>query len=243
LLSRLPSGFSLLAEAGRIDTDIIAIISNVASYQEETQAIYGNHSSESAQRSSRIHKHVTSLATLPSKKRYDDFYQASPCLLVPGPDFGKYLVFAIMLFVSVVFAPGEEGRRYLACSHTAFRTPRACLTRDLPSFELDLPFSMTEPTDTSASDMQRQQAKDADAMMQECLIWMWLVLIDSWRATDGPDSENAIMLLVLFKSKYPRYAPRWDRADEVLQRFFHTEEMGTGLSSFWTAQDGQVGQR
>ena len=227
-LSQLPPGFSDLAQAGRIATDTIAIVSNIASYQEQTLHIYGDDSKSRIPQATRIHRHVTSLAALPSRKRYDDFYQACSCLLISGPHFEKFLVFALMLFTNFAFCASQEDRKRLACSHTAFRSPRACLSRDLPQFQI--PPAVLEGR--NSEDMQA-----VGPAMQECLVWMWLMLIESWKATEGEESQDAKELLGLFKVTYPEYVA-WDRVHPVLERFFHTDEMVMSLRRSWLDSSG-----
>ena len=147
---------------------------------------------------------------------------------MPGPHFEKYLVFGLLLFASIAFAPGERGRKYLACSHTAFRTPRACLTKDLPHFWLEEPpqpgASVAHHADQSSTEVQR--------IMKECLVWIWLVLIASWRATAGINSRDAIELERKFALRFPDCtAP--GRVEAVLQRFFGTENMSFDGGNTW----------
>ncbi|KIW70286.1 hypothetical protein PV04_02571 [Phialophora macrospora] len=227
LLARLPSGFNHLARAGMIATDIIEVLSNVVSYGENIEVICTTF--DGSRRFPKTRVHVPSPAVFRGKKRHEDFWQACACLLVPGPNFEKYLVFALLLFVGAAFAPGENGRKYLACSHTAFRTPRACLTRELPSFETgDIPQGMdrTNPD----SDRSREDAKET---MQQCLVWIWLVLVESWRATDGVDSSEAKRLQDMLKLKFTAYAA-WEKVNVVLGRFFCTEAMISHLRQSWT---------
>jgi hypothetical protein len=236
LIARLPPGFSHLARSGEIATDIIDVLSNIVSYGESIGATWPTY--DGYWRFPKKRAHMPSPAALRAKKRHEDFWQACSCLLVPGPNFEKYLVFALLLFVSVAFAPGESGRKYLACSHTAFRTPRACLTRELPAFEPDdissSPPEGTDPTDTDRDQNhdQNQNQADVEETMQQCLIWMWLVLIESWRATDGVDSNEANRLQDLLKLKFPGYVA-WEKLNVVLGRFFCTEDMISSLKHCW----------
>ncbi|KAJ9616383.1 hypothetical protein H2200_000101 [Cladophialophora chaetospira] len=212
LLSRLPPGFATLARAGKIATDIIHVLTNIVSYQETIRSIHNAVGSPSR-------AHEAHLSSLPSKNRFDDFYQACSCLMVQGPHFEKYLIFALLLFVSVAFAPGESGRKFLACSHTAFKTPRACLTRDLPAFWLIEAESPQPRSPAEGAGEGHPTRAEVVRTTQECLIWMWLVLIESWRATDGADSKDATELERKFILRFPAYAAQ-DTREVVLKRFF-----------------------
>ena len=126
----------------------------------------------------------------------------------------------------------------LACSHTVFRTPRACLRRELPGFQI--PTVRAEQWEDGQWEGGRIETHDIRAVektMRECLIWIWLVLIDSWRATDGVESVDAMQLQDLLIIDFPECAG-WDSVEIVLTRFFYTEEMRTKLKCSWRESTG-----
>ncbi len=187
-------------------------------YQKTIQAI--NSASDLRSSFQREAAYEAHLISLPFQKRYDDFYQACSCLLVSGPHFEKYLVFALLLFVSFTFAPGgERGRKYLAVSHTAVRTPRTCLTRDLPGFRLADPPPLPDHATKNAS----RSSAETQRTLQDCLVWIWLVLIESWTATDGANSKDAMELERKFKLRFPEYATP-ERVDAVWTKLFRMDD-------------------
>jgi len=137
------------------------------------------------------------LAAAPLKKRHCDIWEACSCLLVPGPSFEKYLCLALILYCLNTFSPR---RSYLSSSNLGFTTPRHLLTQKLPSFS--------------------EYSEDET----DCLIWIWLVLIDSWRAKDGSHSDGAETLLLQFAERFPSYCA-WTRIEYVMKQFFATDSM------------------
>ena len=146
------------------------------------------------------------LSAAPQNKRYCDFWEACSCLLVPGPSFEKYLCFALLLYCLNTFSPR---RSHLSASHMAFGTPRQLLTQKLPTFN--------------------ESSEDET----ECLIWIWLVLIDSWRAVNGAHSEAAAALLLQFAECFPSYCV-WAKIEYVLGQFFATDCMVADIRRCWT---------
>jgi hypothetical protein len=155
---------------------------------------------------------------------YEDFYQAASCMLVVGPHFEKYLVFALMLYVSLAYVPDQEGRKRLSCSHTVFRTPRMCLTRDLHTLKL-ASSDLVGSADFNPSEVY--------IALRDCHIWIWLVLICSWTATDGTHSEQAKRLRRLFRREWGRHARDWRFLDSILKKFFSTSAMSLDLEHYW----------
>jgi len=155
------------------------------------------------------------VAQLPQRKRYSDFWEACSCLLIPGPHFEKYLCFALLCYISVAFSPQ---RIYLSASHTAFRTPRLLLTQQLPSFTV---YSQEET---------------------ECLVWMWLVLIDAWRATEVVNSETTTNLSRQFAELFPSYCS-WPTKEDVLKQFFFTDAILAATKSSFIASEEQDASR
>ncbi|OQV06058.1 hypothetical protein CLAIMM_10695 [Cladophialophora immunda] len=205
LLSKLPPGFRCLATQGKLAVDIVTVLSNIASYQDAIRS-----------RPDGVARQMESVASLPARRRHTDFSDACTCLLDPAPNFEKYLVFALICYASVAFSPD---RHYLSASHTAFRTPRLLLTQDLPAFRVEEPAVRDGNAPTNqAGDTTTTTTTTAQ---MDCLVWMWLVLVNSWTATDGADSENAVSLKRVFREKCPEDCDS-DRLDRVLSQFFWT---------------------
>ncbi|OAL29046.1 hypothetical protein AYO22_02482 [Fonsecaea multimorphosa] len=219
LLSRLPPGFRRLATRGQLAMDVVTVLSSIAAYQDAIQTSPGG-----------VARQMEAVASLPARRRHADFSDACTCLLDPAPNFEKYLVFALICYASVAFAPD---RHYLSASHTAFRTPRLLLTQDLPTFRVVVE---EEEHDVALRDetSHTEEAGDNNVTEKECLVWMWLVTLSSWTATDGPHSGNAASLQSAFRARFPEYCDR-GRLDLVLRQFFWTDaldhqvEMKAGL--------------
>ncbi|OAP64485.1 hypothetical protein AYL99_00457 [Fonsecaea erecta] len=227
LLARLPPGFRRLATRGRLAVDIVTVLSNIAAYQDAIQA--GDEA---------VARQMEAVAALPARKRHADFSDACACLLDPAPSFEKYLVFVLICYASVAFAPD---RHYLSASHTAFRTPRLRLTQDLPTFRVeDDKHVALLRHDTALMDLTGDIVEaddDADdaviATERDCLIWMWLVVISSWTATDGADSDHAASLQRAFRARFPEHGGDWECLDCVLRQFFWTNGLNVEMKRFW----------
>jgi hypothetical protein len=223
-LSSLPLGFGSLAEGGKIATDTIALIANIVSYETAYRGVYTRESGSDVSCSPGTQTLLRHFATLSTEHGYEDFYQAASCMLVVGAHFEKCLVFALMLYVSLAYAPDPATRMKLACSHTVFRAPRTCLTRDLPTIRLPSP----DLVEDAPSDFSKVYTT-----LRDCHIWIWLILISSWMATDGVHSERARKLSRLFKRTWGRYAKDWRFLDSILNRFFSTQSIRSHLKQCW----------
>ncbi|EXJ53632.1 uncharacterized protein A1O5_13083 [Cladophialophora psammophila CBS 110553] len=255
LLSSLPPGFRRLAKQGKLATDILTVLSNIASYEDAIilQEANNNHPGGGGGCGLGITRQGEFVASLLERKRHADFCDACTCLLVQGPNFEKYLVLALICYVSIAFSPPREARCYLSASHTAFRTPRLLLTQELPDFRVNEENDQREPStdDPDETEEGESESETGGAETKNCLVWIWLVLIASWRATattatattttrsdDSGDCENARILERAFQDRFPQYyrcRGDWARLDRVLGRFFCTEALKGEMKRSWMA--------
>ncbi|KIX99138.1 uncharacterized protein Z520_04714 [Fonsecaea multimorphosa CBS 102226] len=138
------------------------------------------------------------------RHRYHDFLQACPCLADSDehPTLEKLIVLALILYCSANFC-----KQRLPTTHFAAVSARATvnLTR----------ISMT------STDYEKK-----------ALVWVFMVVIDSWRSRGGQMRSAGVDLLGLFKQKFPAMKS-WKDIANLLSRFLWSEDMENFLSSSW----------
>ena len=130
--------------------------------------------------------------------------QACPSLAAPPdePTLEKLIVIALILYCSAVFCKVRFSTRHSLSTSVA-------ATRELP--KLAIP-----------------EAKEG----RKALIWVFMVVIDSWRSRDGRLRLPGLDLLRLFKARFPDME-NWKDVVCVVQKFFWTEDMGRFVSQSW----------
>lgn len=118
-----------------------------------------------------------------------------------------------------IFLYAANGFGEKRTQHTAYRMPRQGLTAKLHA-------TICRPEDEI-----------------ECLIWIWIVTIDSWRLLDGSLQSEGVRLMQQFKSQFVDL--REDNIDEICWKFFWFEDMSFHLKRNWTRtfeSDQRVGR-
>lgn len=141
------------------------------------------------------------------RRKYDDFWEACGCLAEPRPSLQKFLCLALLLFCVNEHSPRRQFRKGM----TIFGGPRVYLTRELPDF-----------TCSDAADL-------------ECLMWIWMVVIDAWSsdcAQDGELPPNGRKLLTKFRKIFTD-PTSWKVAELVLEKFFWSERFSRACEIFW----------
>jgi len=153
------------------------------------------------------------------RRRYDCFSEACPWLLQPDDQVHpllKPLTLALILWCCNAFV---KVRSYTCIYAGCLRA----LTARLLS-----PASRR----ASTSDIPKNNTMAADE--RDCLIWIWIVAVDSWRYDTAnkllPTGEN---LLVHFESRFPYEYAQVDVLRQVLARFFLTDELRCATETLW----------
>lgn len=139
-------------------------------------------------------------------RRYHDLMQACPALAEPvdKPTLEKLIVIALILFCSATFCKQRLPTRHTVCI-------AVCAGKALARF--GRPTIMTEA--------------EVDA-----LLWVYMVVIDSWRSRDGKMRMPGLNLLQGFKAHFPDLVT-WEDVDTSLQRFFWTDDMSEFVARSW----------
>ena len=141
-------------------------------------------------------------------RRNSDFWEACSSLSIPGVDFNKFLCLALFLYIALEFSPIPSASRALAL----FSIPRAKLLAQLHLLESHI----SHPS------------------QRECWIWMYMVLLDAWSENEKLIPSVEKVLLPQFLGAFPEITS-WNTLEEVLRRFFWTEEFKRGCHSSWDA--------
>ncbi|KIW67939.1 hypothetical protein PV04_03918 [Phialophora macrospora] len=138
------------------------------------------------------------------QRRYHDIMQACPSLAAP-PDAPTLEKLVVMALI-------------LYCSATF------CIRR-LPSRHSTL-------TVLSATKALSKTPMPASKAEMKALIWVYMVVIDAWRSRGGHLRSPGLDLVRLFKAQFPDLED-WADIEDVLQKFFWTEDMGRFVGASW----------
>ena len=149
---------------------------------------------------------------LPERRKYDCFSEACPWLLAPDDQVRpllKPLTLALILWCCNAFI---KVRSYTCIYAGCLRALTTCLLT---------------PT---AKEFSGAMVADERA----CLIWIWIVAIDSWRF----DTSNKLLptgkeLLIDFESHFPHEFAHPDVLRDVLARFLLTDELRCAVKTLW----------
>jgi len=137
---------------------------------------------------------------------HNNFNEACPALSLPGTCLEKYLSYALLLYCNLTFSPKPA---LLEACNLIFAIPRFLLTRDLAAFE-------AKPTDE-----------------ERCLVWIWLILIDSWIIANKFRSVASTALSLQLISKYPCCGD-WTYVEGILKDFFASATVLGSLQDHWS---------
>jgi hypothetical protein len=139
---------------------------------------------------------ISELSTVSEGQEYPDILDACSCLhSSPSIEHNleKDLCLAVILLSFNVYSPTTKGSDNLA----PCRGSRQELTRSLPASEFRSPEE------------------------RNCLIWIWMVVIRSWRVDGALGPEGRLLSGVFFSKFYE--AESWDRIERVMRQFLWDE--------------------
>lgn len=146
---------------------------------------------------------------VPNKDPYPDFLAAVPCL-EPSDDgeagFERLIACAIFLLTSRLLAPAKRAIWSLPATGG-----RMILTEQIFNCRVDT---------------------DAE---KNCLIWLWLISIDSWGIVSGELPENGRQLVRQLKVRYPEIS-EWSHLSNVAKEFFWTKELEISCEGYWKSE-------
>ena len=135
-------------------------------------------------------------------KEYNDFWEASPCLSILDDSDPIFDTLLSLTLVCYSFI-AFESRSHPTC----LRGARSRATRSIPLY-------------TPRSEAERK-----------CLIWMWVVVIDSWRM--GPRlQEGGVSSLCAFQTRFPEYR-HVDAVVELGDQFLWTRYLTSSVYLYW----------
>jgi hypothetical protein len=137
-----------------------------------------------------------------STKLYDDFWEACPCLCVS--DDSCTMLEKLLSLTLVCYSFLAFGSRSYP---TALRGSRFEITKIIGSYS---PQSQTE---------------------EECLIWMWIVIIDSWRLGRRLQ-PSGISLLFNLQLRFPALR-QVSAVTDVANRFIWTDDLNKSVYVYW----------
>jgi hypothetical protein len=137
-----------------------------------------------------------------STKLYDDFWEACPCLC--ASDDSCTMLEKLLSLTLVCYSFLAFGSRSYP---TALRGSRFEITKKIGTYS---PQSQTE---------------------EECLIWMWIVIIDSWRLGSRLQ-PSGISLLFNLQSRFPALR-HVSAVTDIANRFIWTGDLNKSVHVYW----------
>ena len=142
------------------------------------------------------------ITTRRSAKSYDDFWEACPCMCI-SDDLCPVLEKLLSLTLICYSFIAFGSRSY----PTTFRGARFEITKKISSFS---PISKSE---------------------ENCLIWMWVIVIDSWRMERRLSADGLSMLLGL-QSRFPKMRHVTSITD-IANQFLWTSFLTKSVYMYW----------
>lgn len=139
-----------------------------------------------------------------------DFESAVPCLAAndsEGPSLEKALCLALILFSTNTMNPIKPKKS--VWGQVAVGS-RAWLSAHLPNIEVTSP------------------------LREQCLVWIWLIAIDSWGTEIGNLQLEGLFLFDHFRDKYPYLAMCWLATSKIAERYFWSEDLDLFCKSIWS---------
>ncbi|OAP57904.1 hypothetical protein AYL99_08642 [Fonsecaea erecta] len=138
------------------------------------------------------------------RRRYDDLLQACPCLgdSDENPTLEKLIVLALVLYCFANF----------------------CTQR--------LPTTHFTSISVRATSNLKRTSRIATEIEKQALVWVFMVVIDSWRSRDGQMRSEGVDLLRLFKRRFT-IMKSWNDVADLLTRFLWSEDMERFVGRSW----------
>ena len=70
-------------------------------------------------------------------------------------------------------------------------------------------------------------------LCEQCLLWIWLITIDSWGADTGVLLADGIRVFDSFKSRFPHFTLDWDITSQVVRKYFWSQDLDDFCRSIW----------
>lgn len=141
-----------------------------------------------------------------AEQHFPDFAMASPHVTSSEPSFEKCLTLALICYAHMRWAIAPNYVAGILC-HTISRTKLAQALASAPTFN--------------------------DVAEIECMIWVWMVLIDSYRLQGSVLPKLGMSSLGEFRWHFPEWQS-WTRIEnDILPQFFWREEDSVAIRKAW----------
>lgn len=141
-----------------------------------------------------------------AEQKFPDFAMASPYVTSPKPTLEKCLTLALICYAHMRWAIAPNYVAGILC-HTISRTKLAQALALAPTFK--------------------------DVAEIECMVWIWMVLIDSYRLQGSVLPKLGLSSLGEFKWNFPELQS-WARIEhDILPKFFWREEDSVAIRKAW----------
>jgi hypothetical protein len=138
------------------------------------------------------------------QRRYHDFWEACSCLAAPDVD-GPNLEKLLVLAL------------LLYCLHTF--SPMRAVTAVYNGSRMKL-----------TNDIRKR--KRGVGKEEECVLWIWMVLVDSWRSVSGTLLPTGIELMQQARERWI-HVRDWATANPILRDFFWDEAFAKRCNFYW----------
>lgn len=222
-IKTLPIGFQTLAQTRMLAADVIEVLARATAAQTEfdSKGTYGDFREN----------------YMPKIRRYSDFWEACTCLGAPdevvtfkcedggtegisSPNLQKLIVLALILHCS-------NSLSHTRAASTIYNGSRIKLISDLPrKFAVSKQYQRlgrksVEPG--MAGVLQRET---------DVLLWISLVLVDSWRTVNGVPTPQSSGLMKMTRDHFAEVS-MWAEIEVILRKFFWNKKFLGRCESSW----------
>jgi len=234
LIAKLPCGFQTLAKHNRLAIDVLEVL-------ERTTDAEALHRAKGT-----IVEPADVFRSRP--RRYHDFWEACTCLGAPDdpvsgePNLEKLIVLALLIYSLHTFSPMRavtavyNGSRTKLAADVHRRIKRSPLRWSIYGYGR----RAHRNSDNDEDDEDNDDHDDNDnnsvprhTAEEECLVWIWMVLVDAWRASDDRLLPQGKLLMAQLARRYDGddgggIRSRSERfkasIDPVLSKFFYNNK-------------------
>jgi hypothetical protein len=170
-------------------------------------------------------------------RRYSDFWEACSCLGAPDevveirnengiveramqPNLEKLIILAVLLYCLHTFSP-------MRAVTAVYNGSRLKLTTDVPKMK---PNRKMNPSGMVAEDKGVNMQIEGE---EDVLLWIWFVLVDSWRAANDSLLPTGRELMGKLKARFKAKVATWKDCRVILERFFWNEALERRCRWFW----------